>query len=369
MPERLSQTQVQKYAPEEKRYDVRDAIVPGLLLRVEPSGKKTWVLNYYKKNGRRTSRKLGDADVLKVAEARELAREYLAMVSKGEEPRKCDVFTLGDLVEKEYAPWVTAHRKSASFTLQTLRNFFPFIWKDNIEDIALGKVESWRLAQKKKGVKSATVNRRITALRAVLNWGKRRGLILRNPIDLLERLRETDSPDRVRFLSPEERSRLMTTLEEAHSLHRGAIIISLNTGIRQGALFDLQWTDIDFATGTITLRAESAKAEREQKIPMNEIVREVLSALPRLSKHVFPHTRTGEPVPNYRTAWETILKHAAIENFRWHDMRHDFASRLVMAGVDLNTVRELLGHADLKMTLRYAHLAPDVKKRAVDLLE
>ena len=369
MSEKLTNTTVPKFEPREKRYDVRDAVFNKLLLRVEPSGKKTWYVDYTRKNGRRNTKKLGDADVLKVAEARELAREYLAMVSKGEEPRRDEVFTLGDLVEKEYAPWVTAHRKSASFTLQTLRSFFPFIWKDNIEDISLGKVENWRLAQKKRGVKAATINRRITALRAVLNWGKRRGLISRNPIDLLERLRETDSPDRVRFLSQEERSRLMTTLEGAHPLHRGAVIVSLNTGIRQGALFDLRWTDIDFATGTITLRAESAKAEREQKIPMNEIVRDTLSALPRPSKHVFPHTRTGESVPNYRTAWETILKRAGIDDFRWHDMRHDFASRLVMAGVDLNTVRELLGHADLAMTLRYAHLAPDVKKRAVDLLE
>lgn len=82
------------------------------------------------------------------------------------------------------------------------------------------------------------------------------------------------------------------------------------------------------------------------------------------NNYVFP-SKNGEPFDNVKKAWIAILKNADIKNFRWHDLRHHFASRLVMVGVDLNTVRELLGHSDMSMTLRYAHLATEHKAYAV----
>jgi integrase len=103
-------------------------------------------------------------------------------------------------------------------------------------------------------------------------------------------------------------------------------------------------------------------------IPMNETLTHTLTKWKEQTrgdgeKLVFPSPKSGEVMDNCKSAWAKLLKDAGITNFRWHDMRHDFASHLVMNGVDLNTVREFMGHADLKMTLRYAHLAPAVKMK------
>ena len=110
-------------------------------------------------------------------------------------------------------------------------------------------------------------------------------------------------------------------------------------------------------------------------MPMNDTAYDVLSKWKEqsgkivLSALIFPSPQTGAKINTCKTAWGSLLRRAQIENFRWHDMRHDFASQLVMAGVDLNTVRDLMGHADIKMTLRYAHLAPENRLQAVKILD
>jgi integrase len=208
----------------------------------------------------------------------------------------------------------------------------------------------------------------------------------------------------VRYLSDDERSRLMTALDareerirsgrESHnecSLRRKKavlpefdeqfvdylkpmVLVSLNSGLRRGSLFGLKWDDIDFFTRTMTIRPDNSKPESTLQLPMNAIVNETLAvwkeqnAPAKDDELVFPSPVSGEQLNNVKKSWANLLKEAGIENFRWHDMRHDFASQLVMKGVDLNTVRELMGHADMKMTMRYAHLAPSSKLRAVEVL-
>ena len=143
-----------------------------------------------------------------------------------------------------------------------------------------------------------------------------------------------------------------------------AILISLNTGLRRGELTALTWEDVNLEARMLTVRAAAAKSGKSRHVPLNNEAMMVLQQWQRQQP-------TGRlfPVRSFKTAWGALMATAKIDNFRWHDMRHDFASRLVMAGVDLNTVRELMGHADLKMTLRYAHLAPAHLAEAVAKLE
>ena len=145
------------------------------------------------------------------------------------------------------------------------------------------------------------------------------------------------------------------------------VLISLNTGMRQGEVFNLRWPDVNFDRATVVIHGSGAKSGMTRHIPLND---EALEALKTWhdqgtkTGHAFP-SRDGGRMDNVKKAWAGVLKAATITEFRWHDMRHHFASRLVMEGVDLNTVRELLGHSDIKMTLRYAHLAPQHKAEAV----
>ncbi|MEE9158875.1 MAG: site-specific integrase, partial [Gammaproteobacteria bacterium] len=145
------------------------------------------------------------------------------------------------------------------------------------------------------------------------------------------------------------------------------VLLSLNTGLRRGEVLQLKWTDIDLLQRKLVVRGDNAKSGKTRFLPLND---EALTTLQHWkinagsSEWVFAGIDGGR-MKGIKTSWSGVLERAGIMDFRWHDLRHHFASRLVMKGVDLNTVRELLGHSDLSMTLRYAHLSPEHKADAV----
>jgi integrase len=168
----------------------------------------------------------------------------------------------------------------------------------------------------------------------------------------------------LRYLEKEEIRRLV---ENCNPALKSAVILAVNTGMRHGEIFNLKWHDIDFKRDVICLL--ETKSGQKREVPMNELVKNELIKVRKHPKspYVFCH-HDGQKVKDVRKSFWTALKKSGIKDFRFHDLRHTAASQLVMAGVDLNTVREILGHKTIEMTLRYAHLSPNHKKRAVDIL-
>jgi len=171
---------------------------------------------------------------------------------------------------------------------------------------------------------------------------------------------------RMRFLSTEECSSLVDNCDK-HL--RPIIITALNTGMRKSEVLNLKWDDVDLKHNFITVRY--TKNGEPRQIAINGTLRETLSGIVRRLDvpYVFFDNATGKHYGQVTRSFRTACKRSGITDFHFHDLRHTFASQLVMAGVDLTTVKELMGHKTMAMTLRYSHLAPQHMASAVDVLD
>ncbi len=385
---------IRSLKPRDKSYEIRDAKLSGFIIRVQPSGKKTYVCQYGR--GKRVT--IGPANVLKPTEARDRVKGILAEVYKGYDPqaakRKAKGHTLESFILEVYTPWAETNHRNGAATISILKaNFFAELSKCKLNEITPWQLEKWRSARLKGGLKPATVNRYISPLKAALGRAVQWGFLTANPLATIKPIK-IDSKAIVRYLTGDEEIRLRAALDARDSLLRQKrdsgnqwrqergyklrttlkgdhlrpmVVLSLNTGLRRGELFNLKWADIDISRAMLTVSGQGAKNGQTRHIPLNDEAMAELRGWKAQSQDnglVFPG-RNGKRFDNINNSWQKLLKDSDIVNFRWHDLRHTFASRLVMAGVDLNTVRELLGHADIKMTLRYAHLGPQVKRAAV----
>jgi integrase len=193
-------------------------------------------------------------------------------------------------------------------------------------------------------------------------WGK----ASENPVKKVQFARENNG--RTRFLTHEEEVRLLACCIPSI---KPLVVTALHTGFRRSELLSLTWHDIDFHRRVITVRAAYAKNGESRSIPMNNVLIELL----RVMKGDGPKdgsvfcTSKGTPHRDFRTTFSRIVQRAGIKDFMFHDLRHCFASRLVMASVDLPTVQALMGHKNVTMTMRYTHLSANHKQQAVAMLE
>ena len=193
-----------------------------------------------------------------------------------------------------------------------------------------------------------TVNRELALLSHLLRLAHDEW----NALAEVPRIRRLEEPQgRLRWLDPDEEARLLAACRRSRNAQLYAItILALETGMRQGEVFGLTWERVDFSRGVIQL--EVTKSGRRREIPMRQIVNDVLSALPGARQgRLWTH--------GARHAFEAAVVRARLDNFRFHDCRHHFASWFIMRGGSLAALKALLGHSNFQMTLRYAHLAPD----------
>lgn len=222
------------------------------------------------------------------------------------------------------------------------------------------------ISKRRQEVAPATVNRLLAFVKRAYNLALSDGSLDSNPVRKVKMLKENNR--RVRYLSEDEEKSLRAELSE----HDWPIVaVALHTGFRRANVFGLLWADVDLDAGNVTAR--NPKGGEDYHVPMNDDLREILAGLPTrsTSKWVFP-SPTGKQAldaQNFRNlVFMPALKRASIAGFRWHDLRHTFATRLLMGVADLATVQSLLGHKTIEMTMRYAHLSSGHRRAAVQLL-
>jgi integrase len=393
----IAKTAAAKDTPE-RPYEVRADAPKGLLLRVQPSGLRTYYVEVWR--GKRI--KIGNADTWTLEKAKRRATDILldpdtalAAIAKKKVLQAGD--TLDDYIDEHYNPHAMARLKDGERTIKRLKATWAPLLTKKPHEITVQMVDKLRDSRVIDGVEPATVNRDLNTLRSVLaHWAKATGNP--NPLHGIKPLKVADD-EVIRYLTPDEEKRLRQALaerdriaaEERRSANewrraRGRelmpeitgysdhltpmVLLSINTGLRQGEMFAATWEQVDLERRTLTVLASHAKGNATRVIPLNDEALQLLKAIKpeKAAGLLFPSPKTGERFDNIKKGWAELTKKAELEDVRWHDLRHHFASTLVMRGVSLYVVQKLLGHATPKMTMRYAKLAPGALADAVAVL-
>jgi len=210
----------------------------------------------------------------------------------------------------------------------------------------------------------ATSNRHRSLLSMTYRLAIRDGKVRENPVRQVPRKRENNI--RTRFLDAKEEVKLRTKIRVLHPEREPEFDLGLHTGMRRNEQHHLRWQDVNLRAGIITI--PQTKHGGKRHVPINSVAERALTTLSKGcngSDYVClgPDQREGR---DWERWFEDCIDLAGIPDFRWHDLRHTFASRLAMAGVPLRTLAELLGHKTLAMVMRYAHLAPAHLRDAVE---
>lgn len=329
-------------------------------------GSGVWWICYFDADGRKRREKAGTRSVaLKLYRKRK--QQALERRKLPENLRAREV-TFGELLDtaKEHTEQRTpaGGERRYKCRLDLLKAAFGSMPADSITPLMLARWLS--AAQNKHEWRPATVNRYKALVSLAYRLGMENGRCQTNPARLVKRLKEQN--ERTRFMSADEEKKVRAIIEQDCPIHLPEFEIALHTGIRRGEQYKLLWSDVDLQARRLTLR--QTKNGTTRHVPLNVVATAAFQTLWERSQgrgRVFVGEH-GLPLERPRYWWDAVVSDAKLQDFHWHDLRHTFASRCVMAGVDLRTLAQLLGHKTLQMVFRYSHLSQSHELAAVERL-
>ena len=353
---KLTDAAIARLRPRAREYTVWDRTLPDLGIRVRPTGGKTYVL--LEETGGRAKRvSLGPVSTRNIEDTRRACHERRARPDAVETPAPAPpVPPFREFVEGE---WKKAHfdrcKPSTKRAVRTRieARLLPAFGNKALDRIAPAAVRKWFDAWSRTAPGGA--NKGLELLRQILNFAIARGYIEKNPA---HGIRPNRRPKLTRFLSREEIARLHRVLDaetgKGNREQADIVRLLLLTGCRRGEIVALRWSEVQ-ADGLILADTKTGP----RRVPLNAQARRILDRLPRGGNpFVFPSPRDpSRPRGDTLSLWYRVRRKAGIEDCRLHDLRHTFASQAVMSGIPVPVVSRMLGHSNVGMTLRYAHLA------------
>lgn len=334
-----------------------------------------WYIDYYLPDGKRKretvtipgveASKITRQDALKALSIRkaEIA-EGKFEISQTKKPVLFDKF-----VNRYLEDYSRPNKRSFSRDVTSTNALMKFFSGKNLSQITNWQVEKYKANRQKeiskfgREISKSSVNRELACLKTMFNKALDWGLVSVNPVRKVKLFPE--KANKLRVVSDLEFQKVNN---HASNFLKPILVTAVNTGMRRGEIFNLKWQDVNLKEGYIVVR--ESKNNDSRIIPINNVLMQTLKSVKNngSGEYMFSHNNGNDPVRTFKTAFSSAIRRSGIDKFRFHDLRHTFASKLVMAGVDIVTVAELMGHKSINMTKRYSHPTPEHKKRAVERL-
>lgn len=332
-----------------------------------PDSNKWWISYYH--NGQRVrepvSTRKSDAEKVYTQRMHEIAIGKHPVIKKSKR-EKIKFVAFAETYITDYSKPNKRSWKSDVYRLKALIPFFGDLYISEIESHHVAEYKRLRLQQKVRHketfVSPATVNKEIKLLKNIIKKAaKWKGIEIHDlELDLSKEM------PRERILTQQEIRKLVDTAKEPL---KWAVLVALNTGARTSEILSLRWDNVNLERNFITIYAQEAKSKRIRRIPINSELRKLFLKLKLCrggNKFVFQNPKTGECYKSFQRSWKTLLTRTGIEDFRFHDIRHTFASHFLMNGGDLYTLKEILGHRELNTTARYLTIFAAHKAQAME---